>query len=144
MIVQHISAAFAPAMAQRLDAKCAAKVQLVEPGLPLRPGHIYIAPGNDRHAIIGRSGQLSVNMVPGDPVSGHRPSVDRLFESAAQRLGPAAVGILLTGMGQDGAKGLLAMRQAGARTIAQDQASSPVYGMPRAAARLTNSEYKNA
>ncbi|MPT48941.1 MAG: chemotaxis response regulator protein-glutamate methylesterase [Sphingobium sp.] len=136
VIVQHISAAFAPAMAQRLDAKCAAKVQLVEPGLPLRPGHIYIAPGNDRHAIIGRSGQLSVNMVPGDPVSGHRPSVDRLFESAAQRLGPAAVGILLTGMGQDGAKGLLAMRQAGARTIAQDQASSTVYGMPRAAASL--------
>lgn len=136
VIVQHISAAFAPAMAQRLDAKSAAKVQLIEPGLPLRSGHIYIAPGNDRHAVIGRSGQLSVNMVPGDPVSGHRPSVDRLFESAAQRLGPAAVGILLTGMGQDGARGLLAMRQAGARTIAQDQESCTVYGMPRAAANM--------
>lgn len=136
VIVQHISAPFAPAMAARLDSKCTAKVKLVESGLMLRPGHIYIAPGNDRHAVIGRAGALSVNMVPGDPVSGHRPSIDRLFESAALRLGDAVTGILLTGMGQDGARGLLAMREAGGRTIAQDQASSTVYGMPRAAASL--------
>lgn len=140
VVVQHISAAFAPAMAARLDKQCVATVQLIEPGLPLQPGHIYIAPGNDRHAVIAGTGRLIANMMPGDPVSGHRPSIDALFLSVAKRLGPAAVGVLLTGMGQDGAKGLLAMRQAGARTIAQDQETSIVYGMPRAAADLGAAE----
>lgn len=140
VIVQHISAAFAPAMADRLDRQCAVKVQLIESGMPLLPGHVYLAPGNDRHAVIGKAARLSVTMTPGDPVSGHRPSIDMLFESVARQIGPAAVGILLTGMGQDGARGLLAMRQAGAHTIAQDQATSTVYGMPRAAADLGAAE----
>lgn len=140
LIVQHISAAFAPAMAARLDKQCTARVQLIEPGLPLLHGHIYIAPGNDRHAILAQTGRLIANMVPGDPISGHRPSIDAMFHSVAKRLGPAAVGILLTGMGQDGARGLLSMRRAGARTIAQDKETSIVYGMPRAAADIGAAE----
>lgn len=135
LIVQHISAAFALAMAERLDSRCAARVQLAEPGLPLQRGHIYIAPGNDRHLVLATTDTLTVRLAPGDPVSGHRPSVDVLFESVA-RVGSAAMGILLTGMGSDGARGLLTMRKAGARTIAQDEATSTVYGMPRAAAEL--------
>jgi two-component system, chemotaxis family, protein-glutamate methylesterase/glutaminase len=141
VIVQHISAAFAPAMADRLDKQCTAKVQLLESGVILHPGHIYIAPGNDKHAMIGSGGdKIIAKMVPGDLISGHRPSIDAMFESVAQKLGPAAVGILLTGMGQDGARGLLAMRRAGGRTIAQDEATSTVYGMPRAAADMGAAE----
>lgn len=140
VVVQHISAAFAPAMADRLNKQCVATVQLIEGGMPLLPGHIYIAPGNDRHAVIANTEKLVAKLLPGDLVSGHRPSIDMMFESVAKRLGPAAVGILLTGMGQDGARGLLAMRRAGGRTIAQDQATSTVYGMPRAAADLGAAE----
>lgn len=141
VIVQHISAAFAPAMADRLDKRCTAQVKLLESGELLQRGHIYIAPGNDRHAVVGGGSDKPIaKLMPGDPVSGHRPSIDALFESVAQRIGPAAVGILLTGMGQDGARGLLAMRRAGACTIAQDEATSTVYGMPRAAADLGAAE----
>lgn len=136
LIVQHISAAFAPAMADRLNAKCTAKVQLAEPGLPLQPGHVYIAPGNDRHMVLATAETPTIRLMPGDPVSGHRPSIDAMFESVARLMGPSALGILLTGMGADGARGLLSLRQAGGRTIAQDEATSTVYGMPRAAAEL--------
>ena len=140
VIVQHISAAFAPAMAERLDRQCVANVRLIESGMSLLPGHIYIAPGNACHTVIAGTERLTARLMPGDLVSGHRPSIDMMFESVARRLGPAAVGILLTGMGQDGARGLLAMRQAGGRTIAQDQATSTVYGMPRAAADMGAAE----
>ena len=140
VVVQHISAAFAPAMADRLDKQCTARVKLLESGELLKPGHIYIAPGNDRHAVIAGSGTIMGRLVNGDPISGHRPSIDAMFESIATRLGPTAVGILLTGMGQDGARGLLAMRRAGAHTIAQDEATSTVYGMPRAAADMGAAE----
>ncbi|MBB6123491.1 protein-glutamate methylesterase/protein-glutamine glutaminase [Sphingobium subterraneum] len=140
LIVQHISAAFAPAMADRLNQRCAATVQLAEPGIPLQEGHIYIAGGNERHMVVSGTEKLVTRAVPGDLVSGHRPSIDALFESVAKALGPAAVGILLTGMGQDGARGLLAMRKAGGRTIAQDEATSTVYGMPRAAADIGAAE----
>lgn len=136
IIVQHISAAFAPAMAERLDRQCVADVKLLEGGLTLLPGTIYIVPGNDRHAKIAETRRLTAKLVPGDSISGHRPSIDALFESVAKHVGPAAIGILLTGMGRDGARGLLSMRQAGAHTIAQDEATSTVYGMPRAAADL--------
>lgn len=140
VIVQHISAAFAPAMAERLDRQCKAKVQLIQSGMLLQPGNIYLAPGNDKHAVVGGVDTLTIKMMEGDLVSGHRPSIDMLFESVAHRIGPAAVGILLTGMGQDGARGLLMMRQAGARTIAQDEATCVVYGMPRAAADMGAAE----
>ncbi|MEQ8294092.1 MAG: CheB methylesterase domain-containing protein [Roseovarius sp.] len=131
LIVQHISANFLPGLAQRLDRHCAATVRPAGLTDVLAPGLVLLAPGNDRHLSLispGRRCRLS----PGAPVSGHRPSVDVLFHSAAA-LGSAAVGVLLTGMGRDGAEGLAAMRRAGSWTIGQDEASSTVYGMPRAA-----------
>lgn len=142
IIVQHINGQFAPAMASRLDSLCAPKVVLADADLPIRRGHVYIAPGNDRHLTVrGTPGRLHCGLRPGDLVSGHRPSIDAMFASVAQNMGGKAVGILMTGMGQDGAQGLLAMRKAGCRTIAQDQASCVVYGMPRAAVELGAADY---
>ena len=138
LIVQHVNATFAPAIAQSLDRVTKSKVELAESDTVLRPGHIFLAPGDDKHLEVSTAGSLGYRSImrPGDPVSGHRPSVDRLFQSAAKTLGAKAMGVLLTGMGEDGAKGLLSMAQAGAYTIAQDQASSVVFGMPRAAIAL--------
>ncbi|MFT3966766.1 MAG: chemotaxis response regulator protein-glutamate methylesterase [Sphingobium sp.] len=142
IIVQHINGQFAPAMASRLDSLCAPRVVLADADLPIRRGHIYVAPGNDRHlSVRGTPGRLHCCLRPGDLISGHRPSIDAMFHSVAQSMGGKAVGILLTGMGQDGAQGLLAMRQAGCRTIAQDKASCVVYGMPRAAVELGAADY---
>ncbi|MEQ9258184.1 MAG: CheB methylesterase domain-containing protein [Roseovarius sp.] len=134
LIVQHISGNFLPGLAQRLDRHCRAQVRPAGRVDELRPGLVLMAPGNEAHLIIGPGGRRA-RLVEEAPVSGHRPSVDMLFHSAAA-LGPGAVGALLTGMGRDGAQGLLAMRQAGAFTLAQDAASSAVYGMPRAAQEL--------
>jgi two-component system chemotaxis response regulator CheB len=136
LIVQHIAARFAPAVARTLDQNCAPRVQLAEPDLPLRDGHVYLAPGDDRHLTLAGSTALCCRLREGERVSGHMPSVDMLFGSVARIAGAQAVGILLTGMGSDGAQGLLAMAQAGARTIAQDEATSTVFGMPRAAISL--------
>lgn len=136
IIVQHVNPRFAPAIAKTLDLASPAKVQLAEPDMPLKRGNIYLAPGGDRHLTIGGTGSYYARLRPGDPVSGHIPSVDALFHSVAERIGAKAVGILLTGMGSDGAKGLLAMAQAGAHTIAQDEATCTVFGMPRAAISL--------
>ncbi|HEX7872498.1 MAG TPA: chemotaxis response regulator protein-glutamate methylesterase [Sphingobium sp.] len=142
IIVQHINGQFAPAMAARLDSLCAPKVILADADLPIRRGHVYVAPGNDRHLTVrGTPGRMHCGLRPGDLVSGHRPSIDAMFHSVAQNAGGKAVGILLTGMGQDGAQGLLAMRNAGCRTIAQDKASCVVYGMPRAAVELGAADY---
>jgi two-component system chemotaxis response regulator CheB len=142
IIVQHINGQFAPAMAARLDSLCAPTVTLADADLPIRRGHIYIAPGNDRHLTVrGTPGRLHCRMRPGDLVSGHRPSIDAMFHSVAEAVQGQAVGILLTGMGQDGAQGMLAMRQAGCRTIAQDKESCVVYGMPRAAVELGAADY---
>ncbi|MGR3313528.1 CheB methylesterase domain-containing protein [Roseovarius indicus] len=131
LIVQHISGTYLPGLAQRLDRHCAAQVRPAAASDSLEPGLVLMAPGNDRHLSIVPPGRRC-RLVPGAPVSGHRPSVDALFHSAAT-LGPAAVGVLLTGMGRDGAEGLAAIRRAGGWTIGQDEASSTVYGMPRAA-----------
>lgn len=136
VIVQHVNPRFAPAIAKTLDLVSPAKVQLAEPDMPLRQGNIYLAPGGDKHLSIGGSGAYYARLRLGDPVSGHLPSVDVLFHSVAEVIGAKAVGVLLTGMGSDGAKGLLAMSKAGAFTIAQDEASSTVFGMPRAAIAL--------
>ncbi|WP_018076001.1 protein-glutamate methylesterase/protein-glutamine glutaminase [Novosphingobium nitrogenifigens] len=136
MIVQHIAARFAPAVARTLDANCPPRILIAEPDMPLRDGHVYIAPGDDRHLSVGGISALSCRLRQGEPMSGHIPSVDVLFHSVAKVVGQNAIGILLTGMGSDGAKGLLAMSQAGARTIAQDEATSTVFGMPRAAISL--------
>lgn len=136
MIVQHVDSRFAPAIARTLDAVCPAQVVLAEADMPLQRGHVYLAPGDDRHMMVAGTRTMFVKLRPGNPVSGHRPSVDALFHSVAQMLGPDAVGILLTGMGADGAKGLLAMARAGAQTIAQDEATCTVFGMPRVAISL--------
>lgn len=136
LIVQHLNANFTDAVAKRLDANCRAKVVVADTDLPLRSGHVYFAPGGDRHLAVSGSETLHTKLRRDDLVSGHRPSVDVLFHSVARCAGANAIGILLTGMGKDGAEGLLAMAQAGAFTIAQDEATCTVFGMPKAAIAL--------
>lgn len=99
----------------------------------IQPGHVYVAPGSDRHMVIEGWPNARIRLVPGDPVMGHRPSVDLLFQSVAQTAAKDAAGAILTGMGKDGAHGLRMMREAGAATFGQDRESCVVYGMPRAA-----------
>lgn len=142
MIVQHVNARFAGAIADSLDQVTGAQVVLAQSDTRLERGTIYLAPGGDRHLLLGRAGNGSYRTVlrPGGLVTGHRPSVDALFHSIAALDVPDAVGVLLTGMGKDGAEGLLAMQQKGARTIAQDEASCVVFGMPRAAISLGAAE----
>jgi len=137
VIVQHMPAAFVPRFARRLGETLPLTVLPAEDGQPLAAGRVLIAPG-ERHLRLerGGGGALVVRLGNDPPVSGHRPSVDVLFRSVAASVGAGAVGILLTGMGRDGAEGLLALRQAGALTIAQDADTATVSGMPRAAASL--------
>jgi two-component system chemotaxis response regulator CheB len=132
-IVQHMPEGFTRAFAQRLDGLCRVRVKEAEPGDRVEAGQVLIAPGN-RHLLLRRSGTTyRADLVDGPPVSRHRPSVDVLFRSVAQAAGPRAVGVLLTGMGRDGADGLLEMKHMGAATLAQDEASSVVFGMPKEA-----------
>jgi two-component system, chemotaxis family, protein-glutamate methylesterase/glutaminase len=133
VITQHMPAAFTASFAARLGRACNAKVYEARDGDVLEPGKVYVAPGGATHLEISRSAGLRCRLTDGDPVSGHRPSVDVMFKSVAATMGDKAVGVILTGMGRDGAQGLLAMRQAGARTIGQDESTCVVYGMPRAA-----------
>jgi len=133
LITQHMPEQFTKSFATRLDSICKVKVQEAVDGQRVLPGHVYLAPGNF-HLSLARTGANYLCRVhDGPPVSGHRPSVDVLFESVARVAGQNAVGVILTGMGRDGAAGLLSMRKAGARTIGQDEASCVVYGMPRVA-----------
>lgn len=135
VITQHMPASFTASFARRLDQTCAATVEVARDGAPLEPGRVYVAPGGPAHLeIVGRR-LPSCRLAPGEPRSGHRPSVDVLFSSLAA-LGARAVGVILTGMGADGAAGLLEMRRAGATTIGQDEATCLVYGMPRVAAEI--------
>ncbi len=136
VVAQHMPAGFTRAFATMLDRECAIEVREAVAGDLLRPGLALIAPGG-RHLTLKRAaGHLLADLAGGPLVSRHRPSVDVLFESVAEELGPRAVGILLTGMGDDGARGLSAMKRAGAATFAQDEASSVVFGMPKAAIDL--------
>ncbi|MFL6592358.1 MAG: chemotaxis response regulator protein-glutamate methylesterase [Luteimonas sp.] len=136
VVAQHIPAAFSSAFAQRLDRHCAMTVREVQASQPLLPGHVYVAPGG-RHLRVRRSaGRLHCVLDDAPPVNRHRPSIDVLFESVAEHAASIASAALLTGMGGDGANGLLALRRAGAATFAQDQASSVVWGMPGAAVAL--------
>ncbi|HXG02809.1 MAG TPA: chemotaxis response regulator protein-glutamate methylesterase [Candidatus Binatia bacterium] len=140
VIVQHMPEGFTAAFARRLDSLTAVRVAEAADGDRVLSGHVLLAPGN-RHVRLVRDGAaVRVAVVDGPPVNQHRPSVDVLFESAAAVLGPSVVGVLLTGMGRDGAQGLLALRRAGARTIAQDEATSVVWGMPREAIALGAAE----
>jgi two-component system chemotaxis response regulator CheB len=132
-IVQHMPPDFTASLAARLDRLNAPKVVEAYDGAPLEAGCVYIAPGGTKHLEVQDNNGLRCRLRAGGPVSGHSPSVDVLFTSAAQVAKSSAIGVILTGMGRDGAQGLLAMRQAGARTIGQDEATSLIYGMPRAA-----------
>lgn len=133
LVTQHMPEGFTKSFAARLNSLCAATVTEAEDGARVLPGHVYIAPGS-QHLSLKRSGANYVCSVKGtDRVSGHCPSVDVLFRSVAAAAGKNAVGAILTGMGRDGAEGLLQMRAAGAPTFGQDEASCVVYGMPRAA-----------
>ncbi len=133
VIVQHMPASFTKSFAERLDSQCQMRVKEAQDGDRILPGHVLIAPG-DYHMRVQRSGAVySVKIDQDAPVNRHRPSVDVLFDSCAQSLGANAVGVILTGMGADGAKGMLSMRRAGAHTLAQDEATCVVFGMPREA-----------
>ena len=133
LITQHMPAMFTATFARRLDQCCAISVSQAKDGERVLPGHAYIAPGGF-HLELARNGANYMCRVHEHPlVSGHRPSVDVLFRSVANAAGANSVGIILTGMGKDGAAGLLEMRRAGASTIGQDEASCVVYGMPKAA-----------
>jgi two-component system chemotaxis response regulator CheB len=133
VIVQHIPPVFSKMFADRLNNQTALEVKEAESGDYAETGKVLVAPG-DRHMRVKKIGKrFQVECVQGDKVNGHCPSVDVLFESVAKEAGNAAIGIILTGMGYDGAKGLLSMRRKGSRTIGQDQASSIVYGMPKVA-----------
>lgn len=133
LIVQHMPESFTASFARRLDALCAPRIIEAQGNEKVEPGTVYVAPGHS-HLLIrrGNSGFLTELAVTA-PVNRHRPSVDVLFDSAAALVGRKAVGVILTGMGKDGAQGLLRLRQAGARTFGQDETSCVVYGMPREA-----------
>ena len=136
LIVQHMPENFTASFAKRLDSLCEPRVIEAQGGERVEPGTVYIAPGHS-HMQIRRQGAGYVTELLSTPVvNRHRPSVEVLFDSAAQLVGRKAVGTILTGMGKDGAQGLLRMRQAGARTFGQDEASCVVYGMPREAALI--------
>lgn len=133
VVTQHMPGGFTRSFADRLNSLAAVAVAEASDGVRLLPGHVYIAPG-DHHLEVVRSGGTYVTRLHDGPlVSGHRPSVDVLFHSVAVAAGHNGVGVILTGMGKDGAEGLKAMREAGARTLGQDEDSSLVYGMPKAA-----------
>ncbi|CAM3541773.1 chemotaxis response regulator protein-glutamate methylesterase [Bordetella sputigena] len=137
LITQHMPAGFTRSFAQRLDSLCSLTVREATHGERVLPGHVYLAPGGECHMRLGRSGaNYIVELDPSEPVNRHRPSVDVLFHSVAVSAGRNAVGVILTGMGKDGAAGLLEMKRAGARTLAQDEASCVVFGMPREAIAL--------
>ncbi len=136
VIVQHMPEGFTKAFAKRLDSICKITVKEAENGDAVLRGHALIAPGN-HHLLLKRSGaKYYVEVKEGPLVSRHRPSVDVLFRSAARYAGSNALGIIMTGMGDDGAKGMLELKQAGAFTIAQDEKSSVVFGMPNEAIKL--------
>lgn len=141
VIVQHMPAGFTRAFAERLAGVSALAVREAQHGEGLRAGEALVAPGN-RHLLLGRSGsRYLVEVKDGPRVSRQRPSVDVLFQSVARTAGANAIGVLLTGMGSDGAQGLLAMKRQGAVTIAQDEATSIVFGMPKEAIRLGGVDY---
>ncbi len=136
LITQHMPEGYTRSFAERLNGLSAMAVKEAADNERILPGHAYVAPGHSHLRVKKGGGYYYTELSQEAPVNRHRPSVDVLFDSAARVLGANAVGVILTGMGKDGAAGLLAMRQAGAHTIAQDEASCVVFGMPRAAIEL--------
>ena len=136
VIVQHMPETFTGAFAARLNGLCEMEVREARDGDRVMPGRVLIAPGGQHMQLLRSGAQYMVSVRNGPLVNRHKPSVDVLFKSVAQHAGRNASGVILTGMGDDGARGLLDMRQAGAHTAAQDEASCVVFGMPREALRL--------
>jgi two-component system, chemotaxis family, protein-glutamate methylesterase/glutaminase len=140
VVTQHIPKAFSGPFAKRMDQCCQMTVYEAQDGQQILPGHVYVAPG-DQHLLVIRDGARYVcRLDDGTPVNRHKPSVDVLFRSVAQNVGRNAIGLLLTGMGKDGARGLKEMREAGSPTIAQDEATSVVWGMPGEAVAIGAAE----
>ena len=136
LLTQHMQDSFTHSFASRLNGLCTISVKVAAQGDRVLPGHAYIAPGHS-HLLLTHNGSHYVcELRDGPPVNRHRPSVDVLFRSAANCAGSNALGVILTGMGKDGAMGMLEMKNAGAYTIAQDEASAVVYGMPREAVAM--------
>jgi two-component system chemotaxis response regulator CheB len=134
LVTQHMPERFTAAFANRLNRECPMAVCEAADGQLIESGCVYIAPGGARHLELAREGTGWIcRLTDAPPVSGHRPSVDVLFRSAARLAGPKSIGVILTGMGKDGAEGLLELRKVGARTLGQDEATSLIYGMPRVA-----------
>jgi two-component system chemotaxis response regulator CheB len=133
VITQHMPATFTKSFAERLNRASAADVREARDGDPLTPGKVFLAPGGDAHLEVDGLTHLRCRVARGSPVSGHCPSVDVLFQSVARAAKDRALGVILTGMGRDGAKGLLAIRDAGGHSLGQNEATSVVYGMPKAA-----------
>ncbi|MEV6925831.1 chemotaxis response regulator protein-glutamate methylesterase [Dactylosporangium sp. NPDC051485] len=136
VIVQHMPEKFTAAFAERLDGMCRMSVREAGNGDPVVAGTVLVAPGGRHLQLVGDGAHFRVKVSDGPPINRHRPSVDVLFRSVAKVAGPRALGVIMTGMGDDGARGLLEMRQAGARTVAQDEATCVVHGMPKEAVRL--------
>src|SRR5690606_8714342 len=133
LIVQHMPEKFTGAFARRLNTVCAVEIKEAEDGDIVQPGRVLIAPGNVHMQLVRNGSRYTIKLVEGPHISRHRPSVDILFRSTAQSAGRNAMGMLLTGMGDDGARGLLEMRQMGCHTVAQDEDTSVVFGMPKEA-----------
>lgn len=143
VVTQHMPQGFTAMYAKRLNDQCRINVKEAQTGDRVLPGHMLLAPGGDMHMhLVKVNGVYQVECKKGPKVNGHCPSVDVLFESVAKTAGSHAVGIILTGMGGDGAKGLLAMRKAGAKTIGQDESTCIVYGMPKVAYDLGAVQYQ--
>ena len=134
LVTQHMPERFTAAFASRLNRECPMAVSEATDRQRIEPGCVYIAPGGAHHLELAREGTAFVcRLTDAEPMSGHRPSVDVLFRSGARVAGSQVIGVILTGMGKDGAEGLLELRKAGARTLGQDEATSLIYGMPRVA-----------
>lgn len=141
VIVQHMPPVFTRSFAERLDRLCALSVKEAEDGDVLKQGHAYVAPGDYHLEVTLSQSRYVARVVQSEPVNRHRPSADVLFESVARCCASTAVGVILTGMGADGANGIKQMRNSGARTIAQDEESSVVFGMPREAIARGGAEF---
>jgi two-component system, chemotaxis family, protein-glutamate methylesterase/glutaminase len=133
LVTQHMPVRFTTAFANRLNKDCPMRVSEAQHGEIIEPGHVYIAPGSHHLELVRNGNHYACSLNEGPTVSGHRPSVDVLFRSGARVLGRAGIGVILTGMGKDGAEGMLEFRRAGATTLGQDEDSALIYGMPRVA-----------
>ena len=136
VVTQHIPPVFSKTYAERLNKVCKMTVHEASHGQAIEPGHIYIAPGDKHLTVLKRGSKLLCQLDDSEPVNRHKPAVDVLFDSIAKYMGKYSSGVILTGMGADGARGLLRLKESGAYTITQDENSSVVYGMPRAAKEL--------